>query len=48
MISTPICHGLAFGRVAGVGDGGRLTGLFFIAFMRLSRVVKKNRYLGIV
>jgi hypothetical protein len=34
----PACCGLAFGRVAGVGDEGRLTGVSFLLFFHCSRV----------
>lgn len=49
MISTPIRRGLAFGRAAGVDDGGRLTGLsfyLFVVFVRLSRDARKSRELS--
>ncbi len=36
---NPDRHGLAFGRVAGVGDGGRLTGSFFLLFFHCSRAL---------
>lgn len=49
MISTPICYGPAFGRVLGVGNGGRLTGyssflffFFFSIFFCLSGVLVKR------
>ncbi|KAI1495311.1 hypothetical protein F5X96DRAFT_613021 [Biscogniauxia mediterranea] len=35
-LDPDLVRGLAFGRAAGVGDGGRLTGLLFLSFSLLS------------